>query len=475
MKSYLTKILLIAFAITQACLSDDKTSTVQGTVADRTLYSPDFDPVPGANILYIFADDIGYEALNCFGGLDFKTPHLDKMASEGIRFTRVHTSPVCTPSRVSMHTGKYVPRHGHTGVLPVHTGTAKKVDFETMPTYAQIIRENGYHTVTTGKWQLATLEIWPNHIRNAGFDTWCVWQIWKDNAKTLRHWNPTLNRDGKVLTGIEGNFGPDVLKDYVIEQMREATRIKKPFLIVHNELLPHYPIVDTPADRKAGRKASLGNMVSYLDTIVGDLLAEVDKLGIRNQTYVVFMGDNGTLETDFKNPRAGTAPGERKHTRHTTAGLVNGGKHQMNDAGSHVPMIVWGPKSIPVGAVCDELVDIVDIFPTFCQLTATEIREDIALDGRSIASQIHGNDGLKRDWVHHQLQWNQYRNDGGVNLFDGSFRYHANSGRLIDARNLPAESPAPEGDPEALDTAAKLKALGEKITKTSPPPATTFQ
>src|SRR5688500_12777350 len=121
------------------------------------------------NILFIVADDIGYEALNCYGGQDFKTPHLNGLAANGLRFTRAYTSPVCTPSRVSMHTGLYTTRHGHTGVLPVHMGTQKKVDFVKLPTYAQMLRANGYATSVTGKWQLATLESWPDHIREAGF------------------------------------------------------------------------------------------------------------------------------------------------------------------------------------------------------------------------------------------------------------------------------------------------------------------
>lgn len=445
--------------------SADKSPTVQGTVANRTLLSPGFNSVQSPNILYIFADDIGYEALNCYGGLDFKTPRLNQMAKEGIRFSRAHTTPVCTPSRVSMHTGRHVPRHQHIGVLPVHKGTNQKVDFTKHPTYAQTFRSNGYFTATTGKWQLATLEVWPAHVRNAGFDHWCVWQIWKDGAKTLRHWNPTFNRDGKVLKGIEDQFGPDVLKDYVIEQMQVATKAGKPFLIVHNELLPHYPVIDTPADRLQNRKASLGNMIHYLDKLVGDLLDEVEKLGIRDNTYVIFMGDNGTLETDFKNPHQ-NRPGEKPHTRHTTEGLVNGGKNQLNDAGSHVPLIVWGPKEIPAGAVCEDLVDIVDIFPTFCQLAGMDLPEEVALDGRSIAAQIHGKPGLKRDWVHHQLR-------PGANVFDGQYRLHAD-GKLIDARNLPVEKMADENDSEAGKAKQRLSKIMEAIGKSGPVPPLTF-
>jgi hypothetical protein len=101
-------------------------------------------------------------------------------------------------------------------VLPVHLGTDKAVDFRKMPTFAQQIRANGHRTSVTGKWQLATIEKHPGHIRDAGFDSWCVWQIWKKGEKTDRHWNPTFNQDGAIREDIADRFGPDVLCDYVI-------------------------------------------------------------------------------------------------------------------------------------------------------------------------------------------------------------------------------------------------------------------
>jgi len=416
------------------------------------------------NILLIFADDIGYEALNCYGGLDFETPHLDRMASEGARFSRAYTSPVCTPSRVSLHTGLYVPRHGHTGVLPVHQGTNRKVDFGKLPTFSQLIRKNGYLTSTTGKWQLATLEVWPDHIREAGFDSWCVWQIWREGEKTLRHWNPTFNEDGRVRDDIDQRFGPDVLVEYVKGQMVEAGEAGQPFLIVHNELLPHYPIIATPDDREQGRTASLGNMIHYMDKLVGQLLTAVEEMGIRENTYVFFMGDNGTLASDFKNPKAGEAL-ELAHTRHTVAGRVNGGKHELNDAGTHVPLIVWGPETVPPGTVCDDLIDVVDLFPTFCELSGTEIPEAIGLDGRSIVPQVHGKPGIQREWVHQEV------GNDGQSVFDGKWRLFGKGDVLWDARKLPEEKPVSPAAPDAESERKKLQGILKAVDKggTRPP------
>lgn len=421
------------------------------------------------NILLIFADDIGYEALNCYGGLDFETPNLNRMAAEGLKFNRAYTSPVCTPSRVSLHTGLYTNRHGHYDVLPVARGTKQKVDLQKMPTFAQQLRANGYLTSVTGKWQLATIQHHPTHIRDAGFDSWCVWQIWRDGAKTDRHWNPTINHDGKIREDVADRFGPDVLADYVTQQMRAAKAADKPFLIVHNELLPHWPIVETPDDRKLKREASLPNFIHYMDKLVGKLLDEAETLGIRDNTYVIFMGDNGTWEPDFKNPKA-NQPDEKPHTRHTTAGKVNGGKAELNDGGCHVPFLVWGPRAVPANQSCDDLIDVVDLFPTFCELSGTKIPETLTIDGRSLVAQFHGKPGIHRPWTHNALS----KKHGGETLFDGKFRLFRDSGKLIDARDLPLDKPADENDPDTISSKAALQAVFEKIQPDGPRPPLPF-
>jgi arylsulfatase A-like enzyme len=351
----------------------------------------------------------------------------------------------------------------------VHLGTDQIVDFQKMPTFAQLLRGGGYRTSVTGKWQLATIEKHPGHLRQAGFDSWCVWQIWRAGAKTDRHWNATYNHDGVIRSDIADRFGPDVLVDYVIAQMREATAAGVPFFILHNELLPHEPIVATPDDRALGRQPSLGHLIQYMDKLVGRILDAVTELGIRETTYVIFTGDNGTYESDFNNPRAGE-PGEGPHTRHTEAGRVNGGKWNLNDAGSHVPLIVWGPRSVPVGAVCDDLVDVVDFFPTFCELAGNPIPQAIAIDGRSIAPQIQGRPGVARAWVHQALS----EALGGETLFDGHFRLLRKSGDLIDARDLPREKPADLSDPSAAAARARLQRVFDLLTPDGPRPPEPF-
>ncbi|QEG39061.1 sulfatase-like hydrolase/transferase [Roseimaritima ulvae] len=390
------------------------------------------------NILLLFADDLGYETLGCYGGKDFQTPHLDRLAGDGMRFTRAYTSPVCTPSRMSLYTGTYAARHGYYNVLPVHLGTKKAVDFRLrFTTFPQLLRAAGYATSVTGKWQLAALEFHPQHCRDAGFDSWCVWQIWREGAKTTRYWNPCLNHDGRIRDDIGERFGPDVLADYVIDQMKSAVAAGRPFYIHHNMMLPHVPIVDTPAERSSGRAASLGGMIHYMDALCGRLIAAVDELGVGDRTYIIFMGDNGT---------------DSRATRHTRAGAVSGGKRDLNDAGTHIPLIVRRPGTVAAGTVCQDLIDMADWFPTFCDLAGVTVPADVELDGVSFASRLSGGEASPRQWVTAGI-----RNERSV--FDGQWRVRTGTDRIIDARKLPQETVLEPVPAEAESPVKQLRSV----------------
>lgn len=395
------------------------------------------------NILLIAADDLGYEKLSCYGGLDLLTPNLDRMAKQGIRFTRAYTSPVCTPSRMSLYTGTYTPRHKYTTVLPVHLGTKEFVDFSTMPTTAHQLKKAGYTTSVTGKWQLAALEFHPNHCRDAGFDSWCVWQIWKDNAKTTRYWKATINQDGTIRDDIQDQFGPNVLTDYVINQMKSAKQEGKPFFIQHNMFLPHVPVIQTPIDKEQNRDGSLDHMIEYMDREVGRLLDAIEELNLTENTIVFFVGDNGT---------------DVKTTRKTNAGDVTGGKRDLNDGGMHVPLIAWGPESIQSGKVKDDLIDIADFYPTFCDLAGVTLTNNQTIDGLSFQPLLNSNKAGKRKWV-----------TGGIYddfvIFDGEWRLHHQNETLIDCRTLPLEQPADMNSEEAKSAKNRLLPILHQLRK----------
>lgn len=400
------------------------------------------EPAQQPNVLLIFADDLGYEMLGAYGGKEVSTPHLDALGGEGVRFARAYTSPVCTPSRMSLYTGTYVTRHKYYNVLPVHLGTRKAVDFSKIATLPKLLNAAGYATSVTGKWQLATLEFHPQHCRSAGFDSWCVWQIWKEGAKTTRYWDPCFNHDGKIRTDVADRYGPDVLADYVIDQMKSAVAAKKPFFIQHNMMLPHWPILDTPNEKRSGEPASLNNMTAYADKLVGKLVAAVDELGIGEDTYIIFAGDNGT---DSKKPRM------------ITGGDVRGGKTDLNDAGMHVPLLVRRKGVIAPGTVRNDLVDIADMLPTICELAGVEA-PNANIDGISFATAVRGGDDSKRTFV-----------TGGYGgkycVFDGQWRLLSNGKRLIDCHQLPAEKLAEKGDKEAELARVRLEKVMQSLPK----------
>ncbi len=384
------------------------------------------------NFLLIFADDLGFEGLGSYGGTDFKTPNLDALAKKSLRFERCYTSPVCTPSRMSLYTGTYVTKHGYDTVLPVHMGTKKAVDFKNRwTTYAQIMRDAGYRTSVTGKWQLATLEFHPDHIRNAGFDSWCVWQIWKDGAKTTRYWNPTFNHDGKVREDIAERYGPDVLAEYVEDTIEAAVDAGEPFFIHHNMLLPHTPLLETPDDKAAGRKASLPNMVNYMDKIVGRLVKKVDELGVSDSTYIIFMGDNGTEPDGY---------GDRKLADGT---VIHGGKRDLTEAGTHIPLLVSRPGKVAVGSTPD-FVDMADWLPTFCELAGVEVPKSDQFDGTSFASRIVAGETNSRDWVSGGIS-------GKVSVFDGEARVTSRTKRKDPLTQSSLESKAERAVQELLE------------------------
>lgn len=208
-----------------------------------------------------------------------------------------------------------------------------------------------------------------------------------------------------------------MLAEYVIAQMKSAVDAGQPFYIHHNMMLPHMPIVDTPAERKSGQPATLGRMIRYMDALCSRIIATVDELGIADRTYVIFMGDNGT---------------DLRTARQTQAGPVSGGKRDLNDAGTHIPLIVRRPDTIASGTVANDLVDMADWFPTICDLAGITVPEDIELDGVSFASRLHGGDPSTRKWV-----------TGGIgseiSLFDGQWRIRTRSDRVTDACHLPRE------------------------------------
>jgi len=349
------------------------------------------------NVLLILADDLGVECLSTYGGTSHKTPNIDRLAKDGMRFTRCFSNPYCSPSRGTLLTGRYPFQNG----LDVVLSSKKQENIylkPSQPSFPRQLKQHGYATQIVGKWHVS-LEHKHNTIQAFGFDhyqTWCIFD--EKGQKTTRFWNPYLMRDGRIIADeVKNRYGPDVDLEVYLDFIKASAKSKTPFLADYSTYLPHYPWEPTPDSKEktyrapnAGHKGDpkyFPDMVAYFDKQIGIMLQTLDDLGIAENTLVIFLADNGT-DTGLVNQW-----GEGKS--------VAGGKGTLTDRGTHVPLLVRWPGKIKAGSVCENLVDLSDFLPTICELTGAKLPDD-KIHGRSFAPQLLGKPGQPREWIHIQ-------------------------------------------------------------------------
>jgi arylsulfatase A-like enzyme len=349
------------------------------------------------NIVLILADDLGVECLSSYGGTSHRTPNLDRLAKEGMRFTHCFSNPFCSPSRGQLLTGRYPFQNGLKVVL--HSKSQENIYLRpSQPSFVRQLKQHGYATQIVGKWHVS-LEHKHNTIREFGFDHYQTWGIFDEQGgKTTRYWKPYLMRDGRIIAEeVSDRYGPDVDLDVYLDFIKANAKSKIPFLAYYSTCLTHYPWESTPDSNeriyRAPNPAHKGDpkyfpeMVAYLDKQVGVMLQTLDELGITENTIVLFLADNGT-DRDLVNTW-----GDGKK--------VAGGKGTMTDRGTHVPLIVRWPGRIQPGSTCKDLVDLSDFFPTLCELTGARLPDE-NVHGRSFAPQLLGKPGTPREWIHIQ-------------------------------------------------------------------------
>lgn len=328
------------------------------------------------NVIFILADDLGIGNVGCYGADRYKTPHIDKLATEGVRFTQCFTAALCGPSRALIMSGRYAFRNGATNQDACTNLDPKEI---VLP---RLFKAAGYVTACIGKWgQL------PGEPGDHGFDDWLRFNgsgvyFNANDGKPERY---SLNGDDKKLA--DGEYMPDMCHDRVVKFVRQHR--DEPFFVyypmshVHGELMP------TP-DSAAGSTDLMADNIAYLDKLVGQLMAELDTLKLRENTLVIFMGDNGT--------------GKGMADRATIGGKVlSGMKGTMLECGGLVPMIASWPAKAPAGRVCADLIDSTDFVTTFAELAGAKLPSGMTFDGHSIMPQLTGESAKPRAWVFNEL------------------------------------------------------------------------
>jgi len=324
------------------------------------------------NIIFILADDYGLDGVGCYGSDNFKTPNLDALAASGVRFENCYSTPLCGPTRCLFITGRYGFR---TGGLTNRTAGNPKSSEE--PSVARILKQAGYVTGHCGKWRQMgeTPGDW-------GFDEYLT-----DPTAGGYYWQKSYIKNGETVQLDQEVYYPDVAHEFAKDFI---TRHRdKPFFLYYASHLVHGPILRTP-DTKPGTTdpATLyADNVAYLDKQVGDLVAHLDKLGLRERTLIVFSSDNGTAG------QSRTIGGRQ----------ISGHKGTMLEGGAHVPLIVNWKGVTPPGRVVKDLVDFSDLLVTFADLAQAPLPQGVVFDGRSFAPQIRGEKGQPREWIFVQL------------------------------------------------------------------------
>ncbi|MCA9215823.1 MAG: sulfatase-like hydrolase/transferase [Planctomycetales bacterium] len=329
------------------------------------------------NILFILADDVGQEVLECYGGQSYPTPHLNELCRTGLKFNHAYSMPVCHPTRTTLMTGKY----------PVQLGNVKWGDFpksEEASTLPNILRHGGYATGIAGKWQLCLMRDDLEHAQRLGFDTSDLFG-WHEGP---RYYEPMIYHNGKIRTDTLGHYGPDLYIRSIIDFMRENRDC--PFFAFYSMAVSHDVTddLDKPVPHGPfGRYGSYAEMVAEMDRGVGRLVGALNALKLREKTVIVFVADNGTPKKMIIR-----ADGEKLVQVPVTSrrnGLdVPGGKGNLTNDGTSVPLIINWPGTVKPGQSTDQVVDFADFLPTFADLAGIELPEGKHVSGHSFAKML---------------------------------------------------------------------------------------
>lgn len=408
------------------------------------------------NVIVIMADDLGAGELVAYGHRTHRTPNLDRLARTGVKFETCYTSPVCHPTRFTLMTGQYGFRTGVLNFSGMRAGPPVKHegadDITHHLTFGQVMKQAGYATALAGKWQLSGS--YPNVVREAGFDEFCIWgyrehysEEDREKAQSAginfrsRYWRPSINRNSRWVPTTDNDYGPDIFAGFLIDFIQRNRG--RPFFIYYPMALTHGPHLPTPdsyrpgMDKEKSNRTNFPANVEYMDKIIGRLVGALEQARVRDNTVILFTGDNGT-------------GGE--------------GKSTATEKGARVPLIANGPGIVKPRGNTMALADTSDIFPTVIALAGATLPAKHVVDGRSLAPFLRGERNTTREWIFaYQADRRILRTERWL-LEDNSPRHY---GKLFDCGTsrdgTGYRDVTNSKDPEVLKARAYFDALIEKL------------
>lgn len=330
------------------------------------------------NFVVIFTDDQGYQDLGCFGSPDIRTPRLDAMAAEGMKFTSFYAQPICGPSRAALMTGCYPMRVAERG----NTKQVHPILHSNEITVAEVLKTRGYATACFGKWDLAKhsqrdffVDLFPTR---QGFDYFFGTPTSNDSIANLYRNEELIEPKSDMST---------LTRRYTDEAIRFMVQnVDKPFFVYIPHTMPHTKLDASPQFKGKSSRGLYGDVIEEIDFNVGRILDAIKQNGIEKKTYVLFTSDNGPWLIKNKDHADGHLP--RDHGG--SAGPLRSGKVSTFEGGLRVPTILWGPGRVPEATTCDKIASTLDILPTFASLSGAEVPTDRVIDGENISRLFHG-------------------------------------------------------------------------------------
>jgi len=371
------------------------------------------------NFIIIFTDDQGYNDLGCFGSANIKTPNIDKMASLGMKLTNFHVpSPVCSPSRASLLTGRYPGRTGVNKVFFPRSNTGLNPREHTI---AELLKEAGYKTKAVGKWHLGhKKDFLPT---NQGFDSYfgIPYSNDMDHDPSMEVSDMCLFREGATLKGFKNNKGmknkvplfrnhrvveypadqSTITKRYVEESLNFIEKNKgTPFFLYLAQTMPHVPLYVSKEFEGKSDAGLYGDCIQEIDHGVGKIIDKLKELKIDKNTFVIYTSDNGPW--DFKGDDKFRVKGNMNRRVGGSAAPFRGAKFTTWEGGVRVPTLMLFPGRIPAGVVNDQLASTLDIYPTIASMAEIPIKSERKIDGVDLSDLLRDPSKSVREVLHLQ-------------------------------------------------------------------------